>query len=103
MPIDWIYRGAVPVGISPTSLQLTVQPCLMMSEDPPPPQDNPTIHHFGHAGLCRPHSKQIDQFEPSYYQFESFGLCRAQDPMGCTLTGSKEMLCLLQLPQLHGC
>ena len=30
--------------------------------------------------------KYIDQFQPSYYQFDSFGLCRAQDPTECTFT-----------------
>ena len=30
--------------------------------------------------------KHIDQFQPSYYQFDSTGLCRAQDPTECTFT-----------------
>ena len=56
----------------------------MMSEDPPP--DTPFLHHFGHAGLCRAQMKHIDQFWASYYQFESTGLCRAQDPTECKFT-----------------
>ena len=30
--------------------------------------------------------KHIDRFQPSYYQFESIGLCRVQDPKECKFT-----------------
>ena len=30
--------------------------------------------------------KHIGQFQPSYYQFDSTGLCRAQDPTECKFT-----------------
>ena len=59
-----------------------VEPRLMMSHDPRP-HDTPLICQFGHAGLCRAHMKPIDQFPPSYHQFDSTGLCRAQDPTEC--------------------
>ena len=55
-----------------------------MSEDPPPPRQ-PLFHHFGH-GLYRAQIKHIDRFQPSYYQFESTGLCKAQDPKECKFT-----------------
>ena len=96
MQIDWIYRDAVPVGTSATSL-------LLMSKEPPPPPRHPIIHHFGHAGLCRAHIKHRDQLWLSSYQLESTGLCRAQDLMGCRLIGSTEALYQLELKQLHCC
>ena len=101
MQIDWIYRDAVLVGTS-TTLILTGATLLDDVQGTPPPR-HPIIHHFGHAGLCRAQSKHNDQFQPSHYQLESTGLYKAQDPMRCRLTGSKETLCLLELPQLHFC
>ena len=73
----------------------------MMSKDNPPPPRHPLILHFVHAGLCRAQIKHIDQFQPSYYPFESTGLCGAQVAMGCKFIGSTHTLCLLELPQLH--
>ena len=74
-----------------------VQPCLMMSKDPPPPR-HPLIHHFVRVGFCRAQIHHIDRFHPSYYQIETTGLCIAWDAMGCQFTQSVEMLCLLELP-----
>ena len=84
MQIHWIYRYAVHVGTSATSLMLTG---ATLPDDVQGPK-HPLILHFVHAGLCRAQIKHIDRFKPSYYQLESTGLCRAQDPMGC-----KFMLC----------
>ena len=92
MPIDWIYKNAVPTGTSATSLMLTGATLPGNVQGPPPPKRHPIIHHFGHAGLCRAHIKHIDQFRPSSYQLEGTGLCGVQDPMGCQLTGSTETL-----------
>ena len=101
MPIDGIYRDAVQAGTSATSLLLTGATLPHDVQGTPPPPRHPIIHHFGHAGLCRAHIKHIDQFQPSSYQLESTGLCGVEDPMGCQLTGSTEMLYQLELPQLH--
>ena len=73
MQIKCIYRDAVPVGTSATSMLLTGETLLDDVQGPPPPR-HPTIHHFGHAGLCRAQIKHIDQFRPSNYQLESTGL-----------------------------
>ena len=35
-----------------------------------------------------------DRVQCDTKQFELAGVCRAQDPMGCRLTGSTETLCL---------
>ena len=75
----------------------------MMSKDPPPPPGHPLIHHFGHAGLCRAEVKHIDQFQTSYYHLVIVGLCRAQDTLGCQLTGSTKTLYLLKLRRFHCC
>ena len=101
MPIDWMYGDAVPVGTSTTSLPLTGATLPHDVQGTPPPPRHPIIHHFGHAGLCRAQIKHFDQYQPASYQLESTGLCRAQDPMGCQLTGSKETLYQLEVPQLH--
>ena len=73
MQIDWIYRDAMPVGTSATSLMLTR---ATLRDDvqgtPPPPQRHPIIHHFVRAGLCRAEIKQVDQFQPSSYQFGEY-------------------------------
>ena len=58
----------------------------MMSKDPPPPPGHPLIHHFDHAGLCTTQVKHIDQFRPSYYQFDKSGFCKAKDPTECKFT-----------------
>ena len=84
MQIDWIYRDAVPVGTSATSLMLTS--ATLRDDVKGPPPKHPLIHHFVHAGLCRAQIKHIDRFRPSYYQFENTGLCRAQDPKECKFT-----------------
>ena len=103
MQIDWIYRDAVLVGTSATSLMLI---CATLPDDvqrtPPPPRHS-ICHHFVRAGLRRAQIQHIDRFQPSSYQMESNGLCRAQDPMGCRLIGSTETLCRLELPPLHCC
>ena len=103
MPIDWMYRDAVPAVTSATSLMLTgaTLPDDVQGTPPPPAKRHPIIQNFGHAGLCRAHIKHIDQFQPSSYKLESTGLCRVQDPMGCQLTGSTETLYELELSQLH--
>ena len=54
----------------------------MMSKDPLPRAWHPLIYRFGHARLCRAQVKHIDQFQESYYHLVSFGLCRAQEPLG---------------------
>ena len=84
----WIYRDDVLVGTSATSLMLTGATLPYDVEGTPPPPRHPMIHHFVGAGLCRAYSQHIDQFEPSIYQLESTGLCRAHDPMGCKMTSS---------------
>ena len=77
----------MPIGTSATSLLLTGATLLDDVQGPPPPPHTHTlILYFGHAWLCRAEIKHIDQFQPSYYQFESTGLCRAQDPVGCNFT-----------------
>ena len=90
MPIDWIYKDAVPAGTSTTSLLLIGATLPDDVQGTPRPPRHPIIHHFGHAGHCRAQIKHIDQFRLSSYQLGSTGLCRAQDPMGCQLTGSTE-------------
>ena len=99
MPIDWIYKDAMPVGTSATLLLMTGATRLMMSKQPPP--RHPMVHHFVRVGLCRAHIAHNDPFQPSSYQLESTGLCRAQEPMGCQLTRCTETLCLLELPHVH--
>ena len=94
MAIEYIYKDAVPVGISANSLLMTGATLPDDVQGPPPPQI-PLIHHFGHAGLCRAEIQHIDEFRPSSYQFQSIGPCRAHNPMGCQLTGSTETLCPL--------
>ena len=101
MPIDCIYRDAVPAATSAISLMLTGATLPDDVQGTPPPPRHPMFHHFGHAGLCRAQIKHIDQFRPSSYQLESTGLWKAQDPMGCQLTASTETLYQLQLLQFH--
>ena len=78
MPIDWIYRDDVPAGTS--AISLTVTGATLRDDvqgTPPPPPRHPIIHHFGHAGLCRAHIKNVDQIRLSSYQLESIVLCKA--------------------------
>ena len=102
MPIDWIYRDAVLVGTSTTSLLMT---CATWPDDvqgtQSPPSKTPMIHHFVRAGLCRAQIPHNDPFQPSSYQLEDTRLYTAQDLMGCQLIGFTETLCLLEFPQLH--
>ena len=82
MPIDWIYRDAVPVETSATSLLSTGTTLPDDVQGPPPPPTPPSFANLVMLGSA----EQIDQFQPSYYQFESTGLCRAQDPTECKFT-----------------
>ena len=41
---------------------------------------HPIILHFGHAGLCEAEIEHINQFQPSYYQFESMGSAEPRIP-----------------------
>ena len=52
MPIDWIYRDAVPVETSATSLPSTGT-TLPHDVPAPPPPHTPFICQFGHGGLYR--------------------------------------------------
>ena len=61
-----------------------VQPCLMMSHDPPP-HTPPSFANLVILG-CRAQMQHSDQFKPSYYQFDSTGLCRTQDSTKCKFT-----------------
>ena len=47
--------------------------------------------------------EDVDQFQTPYYHLESYGLCRAQDPLGCQLTACTETLDLLKLPRRYCC
>ena len=80
MPIDRIYRDAVPVEASATSLLSTGTTLPDNFPRPPPPTTTRFICQFGHGGICRAQMKHIDQFQPSYYQFDSIWICTAEDP-----------------------
>ena len=86
----------MPVGPSATSLLMTGATLPDGVQGNPPPPGHPLIHHLGHAGLCKAQVNHINQFQTSYYHLVRMGLCRAQDPVGCHLTGSAETLCLLK-------
>ena len=85
MPIEWIYRDAVRVEASATSL-LSTGAALPNDVPRPPPPHTSFICQFSHAGLCKAQMTHSDQFQPSYYQFDRTGLCRAQDPTKCKFT-----------------
>ena len=86
MPIDRIYRDAMLVGTSATLQLLTGATLPDDVQGPPPPPR--TLHNspFWNFGLYKPQIKHIDQFRPSYYQFESTGLRRAKVPRNCKFT-----------------
>ena len=87
MPIDCMYRNAGPFEASATSLLSTAAALPNdVPRPPPPPRDSPFSCQFSHAGLRRAQMNHSDQFEASYYQFDSTGLCRAQDPTKCKFT-----------------
>ena len=78
MPIDCMYRDTGPLEASATSLLSTAAALPNdVPRPPPPPPDTPFICQLSHAGLCRAQMNHSDQFQPSYYQFDSTGLCRA--------------------------
>ena len=86
MQIDRIYRDVVRFGTFKTSLILTGATLPDDIQRPLPPPRYPLFHHFGHVGLCRAQIKHIDRCQPSYYQFETTGLCIAQDFKDCKFT-----------------
>ena len=87
MQNDLIYRDCVVVGTSASSLVLTGATLPYdVRGHPPPKKKRPLTHHSGHDELCEAQIKHIDQLEPSYYRFESTGLCKAQDPKECKFT-----------------
>ena len=52
---------------------------------PAPPRCR-LIHHFGQAQLCRVYIKHNDPYQPSCYQVENIGFCRASDLKECKFT-----------------
>ena len=94
MQLHWIYTDTVPAGTSATSLML-ISASLPDDVQGPRPSRHRLILRFVHARLCRAQIKHIDQLRPSYYPFDSTGLCRARDPMACKFNGSTETLACL--------
>ena len=66
----------------------------MMSKDPPPPGTPPNLP-FSSCWALQSQVEDIDQFQTPYYHLLSYGLCRAQNPLGCQLTACTETLYLL--------
>ena len=87
MPIDCMYRdaGLVEAFLTLDLLTTAAWP-IDVPQPPPPPPGHPLNCQCSHAGLCRAQMNHSDQFQPSCYQFDSTGLCRAQDPTKCKFT-----------------